>query len=108
MRPKPSGMDWPRLLGKCISSLIFSSPCKLKAQYSVPRDSICRWLAISDKRRLNHAHRSDLFEPHRMVNMAESEEYGSVLEESVTILDNREEKQHSDDDEDLEVRYTSS
>ena len=43
-----------------------------------------------------------------MLNMAENEEYGSVLEESVTILENREEKQHSDDDEDLEVRYTSS
>ena len=78
------------------------------AQYSVPRDPVCRWLAISDKRRLNHAHRSDLFDPHRMLNMAESEEYGSVLEESVTIMENREEKQHSDDDEDLEVRYTSS
>ena len=74
--------------------------CSRYAQYSVPRDPVCRWLAISDQRRLNHAH--------HMLNMAESEEYGSVLEESVTIMENREEKQHSDDDEDLEVRYTSS
>ena len=39
--------------------------------------------------------------------MAESKEYGSVLEETVTMMENREE-QHSDDDEDLEVRYIAS
>ena len=40
--------------------------------------------------------------------MVESEQYGSVLEESISMMENRVEEQHSDDDEDLEVRYTSS
>ena len=39
------------------------------------------------------------------INMAKSEEaHGSVLEETIKMMENREDK-HCDDDEELEVRH---